>query len=251
MARLLADFLRGELSALLAPGGVPLDSAGLAAAPVVGSPDRLAITLDPDAQFGSPEIVHVVAHSAAATTATILRGQEGTTAREHPAGTPWVHAITAAGLAAAIPVPQTTVLSQGAGQAVATGAIGTPIAMTMDTEQVDEGGWADLAANNRRITPAAVGFYDIWAQALFNAAATTGRRQLFIRRFNADGTGALTVRQLDLPARNETAQNSEVVLNWPGRITTVGQYFELAVAHTAGATLTVFANFIVRGFVPA
>lgn len=61
----------------------------------IGSTQHLTITLDPGATAGAPEIIYVTAHTASATTATILRGQEGTTARSHAQNTPWVHGATA------------------------------------------------------------------------------------------------------------------------------------------------------------
>lgn len=51
------------------------------------------ITLDPLRQFGDPEIIIVTTHTAAATVATITRAAYGTSAREHPFGTVWVHAL--------------------------------------------------------------------------------------------------------------------------------------------------------------
>lgn len=66
-------------------------SAGLAAMNAVTSTSFMWVVIDPDGIGGAPEHVKVTAHSAGATTATILRGQGGTTAREHAAGTPWIH----------------------------------------------------------------------------------------------------------------------------------------------------------------
>lgn len=50
------------------------------------------VTLDPLKEFGDPEIVVVTVHTPAATVATITRGAYGTSARQHPQGTLWVHA---------------------------------------------------------------------------------------------------------------------------------------------------------------
>ncbi len=78
----------------LASGATVLTSAGLAAGPAIGATQHQAITLDPDGLSGNPEIAYITAHVAAATTATILRGQEGTTARAHDRDTPWLHGPT-------------------------------------------------------------------------------------------------------------------------------------------------------------
>ena len=78
----------------LTSGATTLTSAALAAMVAIGSTQHLAITLDPDGLYGEPEIVWVTAHTAAATTATILRGQEGTTARAHYRDVRWSHGPT-------------------------------------------------------------------------------------------------------------------------------------------------------------
>jgi hypothetical protein len=70
---------------------VSLSSAALAAVPVIGSTQHFPIIIDPDGIGGAPEVVYVTAHTSAATTGTILRGQEGTTAREHARDIPWIH----------------------------------------------------------------------------------------------------------------------------------------------------------------
>jgi hypothetical protein len=71
-----------------------LTSAGLAALPAVGATEHMALVLDPDGKFGAPEVVWVTAHTAAATTATISRGAESTTARQHDRDVPWIHGPT-------------------------------------------------------------------------------------------------------------------------------------------------------------
>lgn len=79
----------------LTSGATTLTSGALAAVSGgVGSTQYLAIVLDPDGNDGAPEIVHVTALTGGAGSATIARGKEGTSARQHDAGTPWVHAVT-------------------------------------------------------------------------------------------------------------------------------------------------------------
>lgn len=95
MARLRQNFQEGTITNNpLAIGGTSLTSAELASLTAVTGADVLAITLDPGAVHGAPEIIHVTAHTALATSATILRAREGTTARAHPAATVWEHNIT-------------------------------------------------------------------------------------------------------------------------------------------------------------
>lgn len=74
----------------LTSGATTMNSAGLANLAVVSSTEAL-IVLDPNRVSGAPEIVVVTAHTGSATSATIERGAFGTTAREHAAGTEWVH----------------------------------------------------------------------------------------------------------------------------------------------------------------
>lgn len=78
----------------LSAAATTLSSAGLAAIPAISSTQHMAIILDPDGINGNPEIAYITGHVAAATTATILRGQESTVARAHDRDTPWVHGPT-------------------------------------------------------------------------------------------------------------------------------------------------------------
>ena len=55
----------------------------------------MAISLDPFAVNGAPEIVWVTDHASGASVATITRHEESTLARSHPAGTEWANALTA------------------------------------------------------------------------------------------------------------------------------------------------------------
>lgn len=93
MARVRTNFTTGLVeNNPLASGGTTLNSTGLSSLAAVSSPDVAIIVLDPEARSGAPEVVYVTAHASSATTATILRAQEGTTARQHILGTRWIHA---------------------------------------------------------------------------------------------------------------------------------------------------------------
>jgi hypothetical protein len=94
MARIRSDYVFGTITGALTAGTTTLASAALARLPVVTAPDVAAITLH-DQATGVYEIVHVTAHTAASTSATILRAQEGTSAQSWGIGTTWVHGITA------------------------------------------------------------------------------------------------------------------------------------------------------------
>lgn len=94
MTRVRTNFVSGNVdNAPLAVGDQTLESADLADLPAIASPDIAVLVLGPLTE--TPEIVHVTAHSAGATTATIARGQEGSAEAEWAQGTGWDHTPTA------------------------------------------------------------------------------------------------------------------------------------------------------------
>lgn len=96
MARLRSNNVFGTTTNNpLASGDLTLNAAGLANLTAVTGSDYAVIILDPNRVNGAPEIVYVTAHTGSATSATITRGQEGTSARSHPSGTFWVHGASA------------------------------------------------------------------------------------------------------------------------------------------------------------
>lgn len=99
MSDIYHNVLSGQLSVDPGTGGT-LTSAAFVNMPVVAAPDTMRLTLDPDGVNGAPEIVIVTAHSAAANTCTVTRGQEiangGVAAHAHPINTVWRHAPTRA-----------------------------------------------------------------------------------------------------------------------------------------------------------
>lgn len=95
MAALHADLMKGFLSQVASASATTLTSPEFAALPTVVAPDTLDLTLDPDQRFGAPEVVQVVAHSAASSSVTVVRAQRGTTARNHQVQTRWVHGLYA------------------------------------------------------------------------------------------------------------------------------------------------------------
>ena len=95
MARLRYNFQSGTCGALTNVGTTITFAVAPAFATIV-APDFIPITLEPDTA-GVQEIVYLTAYTAAATTGTILRGQEGTAGIAHSSGTtPWKHAATIA-----------------------------------------------------------------------------------------------------------------------------------------------------------
>lgn len=94
MARLRSNFKAGTLSADITNVATSISSASFAALPVVADGDYLIIILDPLGAAGNPEIVKVIAHPSLSTSVTSIRGQEGSSARSHLAGTVWRHGPT-------------------------------------------------------------------------------------------------------------------------------------------------------------
>jgi len=95
VGRVYQNFLGGTLTTDLPIGDTSMESAELAAMREVVAPDTMTVTLGPET--GAPEVVLVTAHAASATTATILRAQEGTAEANWLAATPteWRHDWTA------------------------------------------------------------------------------------------------------------------------------------------------------------
>lgn len=72
-------------------GAGTFNSAALASFPAIGATQHAIIVLDPTASAGAPEIAIITAHTGAATSATITRGAEVTSPRQHLSGTTWRH----------------------------------------------------------------------------------------------------------------------------------------------------------------
>lgn len=100
MAQLWVNAIEGALDAQLNNGSTTISGLFLADLPAVSGSDYVVLTIDPDSAHDDPEIVHVTAHTASATTATILRAQESTTepATPWPLGTAVAATVTKASL---------------------------------------------------------------------------------------------------------------------------------------------------------
>lgn len=75
----------------LAIGATTINSAGFVDLPVVDATNHLMLILDPLEVGGTAEIVKVTAHTAASTSVTVQRGQDGSVARSMVFGTTWFH----------------------------------------------------------------------------------------------------------------------------------------------------------------
>ncbi len=95
MARIAAAAVSGTLSSSVSSSDTILESDALANLPAISGGDYAAITIGYDRAGGvAPETVWVTAHAANATSATIVRAREGTTARAWSSGAVWVHGPT-------------------------------------------------------------------------------------------------------------------------------------------------------------
>jgi hypothetical protein len=95
MAAIYYGFFAGTITDNpLGSGATTVNSAALAALPALTGSDFFWAVLDPEASAGTPEIVKVTAHTAAATVCTVTRGQQttqgGSAARSHVSGTKFI-----------------------------------------------------------------------------------------------------------------------------------------------------------------
>lgn len=92
----------GLLDAAIGSGDTNLSSPGFEFIPAVSAPDLYRIVLDPEGTAGKAEVCYVTAHTAAATTVTVTRGEEqakdSSAARAHALNTEWIHSNTAVDL---------------------------------------------------------------------------------------------------------------------------------------------------------
>jgi len=93
--RARANFVSGTITDNpLTNSATTFNSSALASLPAAATDHYFPVILDPDGTGAGAEIVYVTAHTASATSATIVRGREGTTGLQHASGTKWVHGPT-------------------------------------------------------------------------------------------------------------------------------------------------------------
>lgn len=94
--RVRSDFKSGTITDNpLTNVATTINSAAFANLPAIGATEHLMLVLDPTAVAGAPEVVKVTAHTGSATSLTVVRGQDGSSARQHASGTIWRHAPVA------------------------------------------------------------------------------------------------------------------------------------------------------------
>lgn len=159
MPVLYQNFQSGTLSADITNTATSFSSAGLANLQVVASPDTMWIVLDPEASAGAPEIVQVTVHTSSATSATIVRGQQGTTARAHLTGVVWRASLTKSDV---VPWANRTfgacAVYQSSPQNI---THNTATALNFNAEDLDPAGWHSTVSNTSHVTPTVAGWYQV------------------------------------------------------------------------------------------
>ena len=214
----------------LSSGATTLTSTALAAMSAVGSTQHMPITLDPDGVGGDPEIVWITAHTAGATTATISRAQEGTTARAHNRDTPWVHGPTA------LDVTPTVVGVRVSRVTALTLPHNTWTSMPWVEEDWDTHLFHDNSTNNTRLTvPTGLGGkYQVNAQHFFAGNASGTNR--YARVIKNGSTSA----PYPAYALHTTMGGASVYFNLTSVLSLVaGDYLELQGLQDSGSSLDV------------
>jgi len=94
--RMPSDYQFGTLGVAAAIGDTTLTSNAFATLPSGQTTSAVTPLVLHNPAAGTHEVVWVTAHTASATTATVVRGKEGSTAQAWPSGTQWICAPTAA-----------------------------------------------------------------------------------------------------------------------------------------------------------
>lgn len=214
----------------LTAAATTMTSAALAAAVAIGTTQHLPIILDPDGIYGEPEIAWVTAHTGAATSATLLRGQEGTTARQHQIDVNWVHGPSVQDFV----VPRIGISVYITAVQSIPNAVATAVAYT--SERYDTHGFHDNATNNSRLTiPAGMGGLYLATVGGEFATNATGQRAVHFRLNGSAGYEAInTVLGSTITQRFSLSHVLPMV---------DGDYLEMLAYQDSGAALNFFPYF--------
>lgn len=232
--RVRADGVAGALSAALGAGATSMSSAGLADLPVIDATQHALITLlvrDSDGRVTKRETVKVTAHTAAATTATIVRAQEGTSDQAWSSGDKWVHAPVASdfGAAGAVVVIAEVVVGVGGAATIDFTSIpGTYRHLRMMANTRLESGAAAVSNYLMRFNADSGANYD-WTYIRGNGAAASS------------GSGAdqteVSVLTLDPGATASSASQAEVtIFDYAGTTFLKGGFVAVNSFYTGGAS---------------
>lgn len=221
--RVRSNFLGGLVEDNpLTSAATTLTSAALAAMGTIDTTNHAAIILDPDGINGAPEIAYVTAHTAAATTATVSRGQESTTARQHDRDVPWIHGPTSM---------DTVGSSAKAVGSAAQNITSTPAFVAWDAEEYDYDNYHDNVTNNSRLTVPTPGLYLVGFTVVHSTAAM-GRLLCQLYKNGAVVAGGST------EADGGAGQYPTCSATAPSVCSTAGDYFQLN-AFTVSATVAI------------
>lgn len=209
-------------------GATTLTSASLAAMVAIGSTQHMPLTLDPDGLYGEPEVVYVTAHTATATTATILRAQESSTARQHQQDVPWVHGPTADDF------PTGVKLTFSGVQTVPSV---TEQSVAWNLEEFDSENFHDTVTNTDRITVAKSGLYLFGYCIGINATINTGRFLGSVRKNGTATTGTMiTGSRTEIDVAMASSYPA-VSCSFPV-LATAGDYFICTLYQSSGGNVT-------------
>ena len=232
--RVRAGFKKGTLGAQLLIGGTTLNFGTNPGFATLLSTEHIAIVLDPQGTAGAPEIVYVTAYTSGNTTATIVRAQEGSTARQHESGVAWSHGPTVrdfSDLAAGLTCKLTSSTPGNAGTSDAV--------VPFDAAAIDDiGGWSAGSPNRITIPAGYEGLYFISFSAGVTSSATASR---LIAKVRVDGSTVL-VPHAYTPKPSTTSVGMQACNTIPYRFT-AGQYIEL-LDNNLGGTLARVSDYI-------
>lgn len=230
MARLRSNNVFGTITDNpLTNVATSLNSAGLANLIAVTGSDTAVITLDPNRVNGAPEIVYVTAHTASATSATILRGQEGTAARQHPSGTFWVHAPTTVDHRPYS--PPTCRVFRTTAQSI---PHNVETAIAFDSERFDTDTMHSTVSNTSRITIATAGVYLVTGTMEYASSVITGERRIILKV-----NGTLYIGFGQAPANTAVGSGLTIATIWKFA---ANDYVELYAHHTNGSSAAININ---------
>lgn len=210
-----------------------VNSSAFASLPAVTAPDTMWLVLDPNGVNGAPEIVQITAHTAAATSVTVVRAQQSTSARSHPVNSAWTVAVTKSDLDE-LPFRKLTstgdtLYASAANTAsrLAIGATGTVLKSNGSTPSwgavtsadiqdgtIATGDLADGAVTSAKIADGTIVNGDVNASAgiALSKLAAGSSAQLIV----ADGTGVPTYRTV---TGDVTVSNTGVTAIGSGKVT--------------------------------
>lgn len=261
--RIRQNSVTGTLTTGLSSSDTTLTTSWMSSFPAVASGQVAAVVLDSTASAGAPEIVWITAHTAASSSATIVRGQEGTTARAHSSGVtciqgptkfdfydePWLDARLY-GLIPAAGTDNTSVLQSCLAIAGVGGTWGfpnlnydKPLPVRLPAGQIDFSGQLSVLKNSGLIGagPGSTILNDTRTSSLsktFTVSTTSGSRTVTVTSGTQDNTNDLgmfvTGSGIPTAAYILTSSSGTITLS------------KAATATASGVTLTVYTHVSLR-----